>query len=731
MVTIGMVIPTWGKVCGVAYYTKQLIEHTETELIHFKIYQDITGDFLSTIKRDSIDIVHFQHEPVLYNFNTLHHLVAKLNHLKIPVITTFHSLYPGTVSQNLLISRMSSKVIVLSEKMERLYIQYGCAPEKLLVMPIGCRTVPIDPKEQTKKLFNINGNPCVGFFGFPFPHKGIVNLIHALNSLKACFPDIKGYFFATYPNFLDQRRDPFQKALQSVFDQNSHLIWVKEFLPEPALVNALHCMDVNILPYAAVNCYGMSSAAKMLLAAKRPVVTTDTVFFSDLRDEVYKMPDASVDTIVKSIRLVLTDNALQEQLISNGNNYLQNYSWDRMGSSYGEFYAKVKGLVGNETNLIGTGELTKKLPIRWISSIFGVSDYTDEARNILLQLDEEKFDCKVIPVGDCQDTLRILNDADRNKLSRLALRGELPNPVNITWLSANFFVRKQDAKAYIGRTMFETDRIPPDWVSACNQMDEIWVPSQFNVETFAGTGVDRDKLFVIPGGIDPDIYSSNITPMWWPEKKGFNFLSVFIWVDRKGWDVLLKAYFLEFNKKEDVSLILKINVPGTTTIEKIQRQMQDCICSLGLNPENVPAVFLINKFHSSKEMAALYAACDAFVLPSRGEGWGRPYMEAMAAGLPVIGTRWSGQLEFMNDENSYLINVDGLEDVPHTVDMPIYQGHRWARPSLEHTMALMRYVYENRDQAREKGSIARKEIIEKWSLSNAVEKVEQRLELYR
>lgn len=108
-------------------------------------------------------------------------------------------------------------------------------------------------------------------------------------------------------------------------------------------------------------------------------------------------------------------------------------------------------------------------------------------------------------------------------------------------------------------------------------------------------------------------------------------------------------------------------------------------------------------------MVALYNSCDAFVLPSRGEGWGRPYMEAMACGLPTIGTRWSGQLEFMHDENSYLIDIDGLEDVPSTVELPFYQGHRWARP---------------------KGIKARQEISEKWSLGRAVEKAEQRLELY-
>ena len=392
-------------------------------------------------------------------------------------------------------------------------------------------------------------------------------------------------------------------------------------------------------------------------------------------------------------------------------------------------------MVCNEVTLMGLDQVDginkkNKLPVRCTAAFYRTIGYADEARNMMLNLDRECFEIKVIPIDKHHDIPGLLEPETRTKLDRLIQGPDHSNSVNIIWLPGYCFIRNPDAITNIGRTMFETDRIPPDWVTNCNSMDEIWVPSQFNVETFAQAGVKRKKLFVIPGGIDTSIYSVDITPMDWPDKKGFNFLSVFEWMYRKGWDVLLKAYLIEFSKKDDVSLILKINTPSFTTFEKVQRQIAQYINYLGLNLENIPAVVLINKNFTSKEMAALYKACDAFVLPSRGEGWGRPYMEAMAIGLPTIGTRWSGQLEFMHDENSYLIDIDGLEAVSSNVEMPFYRGHRWARPSLEHTMALMRQVYENREHAYEVGRKARKEVLEKWSWAKAAEKAGRRLEQY-
>jgi glycosyltransferase involved in cell wall biosynthesis len=97
-------------------------------------------------------------------------------------------------------------------------------------------------------------------------------------------------------------------------------------------------------------------------------------------------------------------------------------------------------------------------------------------------------------------------------------------------------------------------------------------------------------------------------------------------------------------------------------------------------------------------------------------------MEAMAAGLPTIGTRWSGNLEFMNDENSYLIDCE-VADVPEgdTSELRLYRGHKWAEPSVEHLRRLMRQVFEDRQSAGLVGERARAHLESHYSYERVAE----------
>ena len=102
----------------------------------------------------------------------------------------------------------------------------------------------------------------------------------------------------------------------------------------------------------------------------------------------------------------------------------------------------------------------------------------------------------------------------------------------------------------VGRTMFETWSLPAPWVPRLNEMDEIWVPTEFNVDSFRRAGVTV-PLHVVPGGIDADVYRPDAAPLDIPGLRSTVFLSVFEWTLRKGWDVLLEAWAEAFDRDDD------------------------------------------------------------------------------------------------------------------------------------------------------------------------------------
>ncbi len=370
--------------------------------------------------------------------------------------------------------------------------------------------------------------------------------------------------------------------------------------------------------------------------------------------------------------------------------------------------------------------------ILWHAPIFDPSGYADEARNFILQMQKQNIKPAVREIGRRSETFRNrLGEKERRVLDEAIAQGMPQNFISIVQFPAYAFKRLPGARYHIGRTTFETDGLPADWVRKCNLMDEIWVPSEFNMRTFESAGVSS-RLFKVPEGVDTGRFRPGLDRLAVPGTRGVVFLSIFEWNYRKGWDILLKSWATTFSADDDVSLILRTYPMNVTDDAIAKREIEWRIDSFlqevlqKSREEMAPIIVLTNQL-CENDMPRLYAAANAYVLPSRGEGWGRTQMEAMASGLPVLSTRWSGNLEFMNDHNSLLIDIEGLVDIDERAEIPFYRGQKWAEPSFEHLSALMRKVVANPTGVRKIGWRARLDIERYWGWEKIAGIVSKRL----
>lgn len=358
----------------------------------------------------------------------------------------------------------------------------------------------------------------------------------------------------------------------------------------------------------------------------------------------------------------------------------------------------------------------ERLPLIWCAPLFDPSGYASEARNFALGLlhAEEPLSLCAMNWGEEEAGLA---PETRDLLIRHIVQYETPSEIFISQTTPPLNRPSPYARFSIARTMFETDRLQPGWEVLLNRMDRIWVPSEFNRDTFVRSGVDPEKIAVIPGSLDPAPYLTESEPWPVPGTESFRFLSVFDWTLHKGWDLLLEAFAREFGENLDVGLILKVWSSNHYTLEDIRNQAEAVLLArVGKSLADLPTIHLWQERIPSDALPRLYRAVDAYVTPTRGEGWGRPLMEAMAAGLPTIATEWSAVTAFHNARVGYPLKYRLVPVSPEGAkEIPIYTGHYWAEPDVADLQRLMRQLVANPEAGKKKGLAAQKSIAKNYS----------------
>jgi glycosyltransferase involved in cell wall biosynthesis/tetratricopeptide (TPR) repeat protein len=377
--------------------------------------------------------------------------------------------------------------------------------------------------------------------------------------------------------------------------------------------------------------------------------------------------------------------------------------------------------------------------VRWCGDLFNFGGYARLARGAVAGMMDAGVQVTADPLRNDKNWFAGISAADRSRWTDLLSRTPEPGilvccDVPRDALGNEQFDQMNDANPgcskRVGWTMFETDRLPTGWADSLNRLDEVWVPSEFNRRTFADAGVRSDKLHVVPGSVDPGPYLS-APPFALPgHARGTTFLSVFQWTRRKGWDVLLSAWAKAFDPKADVRLVLRchpFDAPASDMRDIFRRSLEE----LGLRESHLAPIVLLDDFIPESEMPSLFAAADVFVLPSRGEGWGLPYLEAMAAGKPCIATAWGASLSFLHDGNAWLAAPRELVPVGDAAcreNRYLAPDHRWADPDPVQVSELLRRAASNVVERLNKGQVARQDAVSRWTPHRTAQAIAERVE---
>jgi glycosyltransferase involved in cell wall biosynthesis/SAM-dependent methyltransferase len=241
---------------------------------------------------------------------------------------------------------------------------------------------------------------------------------------------------------------------------------------------------------------------------------------------------------------------------------------------------------------------------------------------------------------------------------------------------------------------WEDSLVAANWVADFNDsLTGIFVPSRYVERVLTDSGASI-PLHLLHPGIDDFFFepvrraTSSVT------NKRFRFLHISSGFPRKGIDVLLEAFFYEFNASENVVLVIK-------TFPNIHNDTEEQISRWRVRTSSAPECLHISGDITRDELQELYRSANCLVHPTRAEGFGLPVAEAMSQNVPVIVTAYSGHMDFCNPDNAFLIDYEMAPSRSH-FNVP---GSKWAEPDVATLREQMRFVFENCDSELLKGKV--------------------------
>lgn len=275
---------------------------------------------------------------------------------------------------------------------------------------------------------------------------------------------------------------------------------------------------------------------------------------------------------------------------------------------------------------------------------------------------------------------------------------------------------------------WEFGGLPQHWVESFNRLaDEIWVPSEWVRDCYVNSGVDPERVLVIPNGVDPRTFTPEGSPFQLKTKKQFKFLYIGGEIYRKGIDLLIKAYDSVFSADDDVALIIK---GGQYKFYKNSLLAE----ALSTRTKRQPEIEFIDSDLSEDEIASLYRACDVTVIPFRGEGFCLPLLESLACSTPVIATDGGGPSEFLTPDFADLIpavETDVASDFGDNagVGSSCADGYWLLEPDLVALCDALRKAVSDASRLRARGCQGRDHVIARFTWAHAAGRVCERLKV--
>jgi glycosyltransferase involved in cell wall biosynthesis len=364
--------------CGIATFTSDLIDsitlsakaefeplvvamrsevHKYNHPVKFEIRQNVKSDYICAadyINFSHVDAVCVQHEFGLFGGEAGSYLSLLLNRLKVPVITTLHTVLddPEEAYYKSLVDlcKVSHRVITMNERgVSMLREIYGIPNKKIRLIAHGIPDLPFVDSNYYKHKFNLEDHRTILTFGLLNKNKGIEVMLKAMPDIIKTDPSIIYIILGmTHPNVLKYEGESYRFGLQQmVKDLNlqEHVIFHNRFVDDKELHNFLCAADIYVTPYQSEKQL-TSGTLSFAVGTGKAVVSTPywaaTELLAGGRGKLVPFGDSQLMT--REISEILQNDTLYYSLRRRAYEYGRSRTWPKIGQIYWKLFSSKRKL---------------------------------------------------------------------------------------------------------------------------------------------------------------------------------------------------------------------------------------------------------------------------------------------------------------------------------------------------------------------------------------------------
>ena len=246
-----LALPVNDTEAGYTYPPRVRFELSEKDIESYRR----AADFLNI---NSVDVVCLQHEYGIYGGPAGSHILALLRELRMPVVTTLHTILEEPLPEQLRVleevAALSDRVVVMSQRgVDFLKEIYNVPAEKICMIHHGVPDVPFADPNFHKDVFGVEGKMVLLSFGLLSSNKGIETVISALPAIIERHPDVVYMIVgATHPHVLQHEGESYRLSLQRLAQKlgvAGNVIFHNSFVALEQLIEFISAADLYITPY--------------------------------------------------------------------------------------------------------------------------------------------------------------------------------------------------------------------------------------------------------------------------------------------------------------------------------------------------------------------------------------------------------------------------------------------------------------------------------------------------